>query len=136
VFTNYCHWTLTWARRIQSIPSYSISLRSSLVLSPNLLLGLPSDSPVKVVYVFLTVPMHATCTAYLTLLHLITLIIFGERCKLWSSSLCSLFQSPNILLRKVSHPYKTNDELILLYISNFYVTDRKWVDKKFWRQQQ
>ena len=48
----------------------------------------------------------ATCPAHLNLLDLITLTILGERCKLWSSLLWSLFHSlfssllgPNICLR-------------------------------------
>jgi hypothetical protein len=51
--------------------------------------------------------MHATWLTHLTLLDLITLIIFGEVYKLLSSSACSLLQppatsfllGPNILLR-------------------------------------
>jgi hypothetical protein len=42
VFTRALHWSLSWARSIQSIPSHSISLRSILILSTNLRLGLPS----------------------------------------------------------------------------------------------
>jgi hypothetical protein len=36
------HWSLSWARLIQSIPPHPISLRSILILSTHLRLGLPS----------------------------------------------------------------------------------------------
>jgi hypothetical protein len=42
VFTRARHFSLTWARWIQSTPSHPISLRSSLMLSSHLRLGLPS----------------------------------------------------------------------------------------------
>jgi hypothetical protein len=45
-------------------------------------------------YTFPISPMHATYSAYLILLDLITLLISGEAYKLWSSSLCSLFHPP------------------------------------------
>jgi hypothetical protein len=42
VFTRALNWSLSWARSTHSIPSYSISLRSILILSTNLRLSLPS----------------------------------------------------------------------------------------------
>jgi hypothetical protein len=42
VFTRALHRSLFWARSIQSLPSDPISLRSILILSTHLLLGLPN----------------------------------------------------------------------------------------------
>jgi hypothetical protein len=42
VFTRVLHWSLSWARPMQSVPPYPICLRSILILSPHLRLGLPS----------------------------------------------------------------------------------------------
>jgi hypothetical protein len=42
VFTRALHWSLFRARSIQSIPSLPVSLRSILILSTHLCLGLPS----------------------------------------------------------------------------------------------
>jgi hypothetical protein len=44
VFTRALHWSLSWARSLQSIPSHPISLRSILMLPTHLRLGLPSGS--------------------------------------------------------------------------------------------
>jgi hypothetical protein len=42
VFTRALHWSLFWARSIQPTPSHPVSLRSILILSTHLRLGLPS----------------------------------------------------------------------------------------------
>jgi hypothetical protein len=42
VFTRAIHWSLSWARWIKSIPPHPTSLRSILLLSSHLRLGLPS----------------------------------------------------------------------------------------------
>jgi hypothetical protein len=45
---------------------------------------------------FLIFPLCTTCLAHLIFLDLITLIIFNEESKLWSSSLCSFLHLPAI----------------------------------------
>jgi hypothetical protein len=42
VLTRALHWSLSWARSIQSIPSHPISLRFILILFTHLLISLPS----------------------------------------------------------------------------------------------
>jgi hypothetical protein len=80
-------------------PPLFISLRSILMLSPHIRLGLPSGIfpsgfPTKILHAILIYPIRATSPTHLTFLDLITLIIFGEAYKLCSSSLCSLIQPP------------------------------------------
>jgi hypothetical protein len=84
-------------------------------------------------YAFLVSPMRATCPASLTLLHLITLIILGEKYRLRSFSLRSFLHppvissllGPNTLLNlcfslnmrdQVSHPYKRTGKIRVFYI--------------------
>jgi hypothetical protein len=70
-FTRPCTWSLSWARRIQSTPSYPICLRATLNIS-YLYLSLPSGLflsgfPVQILYAFLISPMHTSCSAHLML---------------------------------------------------------------------
>jgi hypothetical protein len=65
VFTRVLHWSLSWARSIQSISSHPISLSSILILSAHLHLGLysdlfPSGVTTNILYAFLF-PIRATC---------------------------------------------------------------------------
>jgi hypothetical protein len=83
LFTTDRHWSLSWVRWIQSAPSHPISIRSILILTSHLLLGLPngifpSDFQTKICYAFLISHTRATGPPSLILLHLFTIIIFGE----------------------------------------------------------
>jgi len=96
VFTTARHWPLSWASWTQSTPSYPVSLRSILILSCHLRLGIPSGlfpySLLIKMYAYIT-PMRATyppliwsCPAtvcHSTIVHLIRFqaIIIHKRCK-------------------------------------------------------
>ena len=107
-------------------------------------------------YAPLLPPMRATCPAPLILLDLITRMIFAEVYRSLSSSICCFHHSPvtstllglNIPLStlfsntlslhfflnvndQVSHPYKTTDKIIVLYIILFIFLDMKLEDKIF-----
>jgi lysylphosphatidylglycerol synthetase-like protein (DUF2156 family) len=84
VFTGAHHWLLSWAKWIQPTPSQTISLRGILILSSHLHQGLltgffPSWFLINILYAYLISPMRSTCPAHTTVIHLITLITFGER---------------------------------------------------------
>jgi hypothetical protein len=67
---------------MQSTPPHPISLRSILILSSHLRLGISflPDFPPKS-YMHSLLPIRATCPAHLILLDLIILIILGEQYK-------------------------------------------------------
>ena len=159
-FTNARHLSLSWASSIQSVLPHPTSWRSILISSSHLSLGLPSGlfpsgSPTKILYIHLLSSIRATCPAHFILLDSITRKIFGEQYRSLSSSLCSFLHSsvissllgPNILLStllsntlslrsslnvndQVSHPYKTTEKIMVLYILIFKSFDSKLEDKK------
>jgi hypothetical protein len=131
VFTRAILQSPSWARSIQSMPPYPISLRSILILSSYLRLGLPSDlfppcSPVEILHAFLFSSIRATCPAQVILLDLIILIILVEdkaphytvfsnllslhlsSIQIFSSALCSQTPSvhvPPLMSEKMFHTH-------------------------------
>jgi hypothetical protein len=120
-------------RRIQSAP-LNISLRSILILSSHLCLGLwsghiPSGFLIKTLHAFLTSPMHATCPFHLTVLELITLVILGEAYKLCNMNfhpklmnaehLCKQYTMHNVIRSKVL--LKNPDSMAKIFSSAFYI---------------
>jgi hypothetical protein len=66
VFTRALHWYLSWARSIQSVSPHPICLRSILILSTHLCLGIPSihfpsGFPTNILYTFCFAPCYMPC---------------------------------------------------------------------------
>jgi hypothetical protein len=126
----------SWARSRQSISlSHFLKIHFNTTLPPTLSSSKcfsSSGFPSKTLYAHLVTLIGATFRIHFLLLDLVTWKIFGEDCKLWSASFCSLFHCPitwyflgqNILLitlflntvslrssfsvsNHVSHQYKT-----------------------------
>jgi hypothetical protein len=87
-----------WTRRIQSIHSYPVPLRSVLILfsqrSLDLLCLFPLGHLSKFILWFLISPMHDMCPAHFIFLHLLTSIILYKEYTLWNFSVCSSIQLP------------------------------------------
>jgi len=90
VFARVCYWSQFWASRIQSTSSKTIFLMSILISSIYALSlqrgPFPLGYPGYPNFTCISHLFNACCmTAQLIVLDLITLIMFGEEYKLWSS---------------------------------------------------
>jgi hypothetical protein len=53
-------------------------------------------------------PMHATCSAYLIVLDIVTIMFFGEECKLLTSSLCICLHPVMVQISSALHAHSSD----------------------------
>jgi hypothetical protein len=163
IFTRILHLFLFWDEWVHSTPPPA-TLRSIPNSSSHLRLGLQSyfflsGFHTKTLYNFLSYSMRSICPAHFILLDLFCLNIFVDGYKLSVSSLCNFLHSPvtsfhlgqNILLTtlfsdtlnlcsslnsrdQVSHQYKINSRIMVLYILTFTFLDGRREDKTLWTE--
>ena len=96
-------------------PSHFINVRSILIITLHLHLGLPSGHfpsgvPNNILYAILFFLTHATCPTHIILLDFITITTYSEQHKWWSSSLHNFLHShfqpyvPVFLGTLLTHP--------------------------------
>jgi hypothetical protein len=134
-FTRALHWSLFWAKSIQSPPSHSISVRSILILSTYLRLGLPSGLfpsgfPTNILYTFLFSSIRVTCNAHLILPDLIILIILGEEYKVWSFLLCWFLQ-PHITTHIQNRNKRAGAGMQTAVVKNAHMSKKMLTDQLF-----
>ena len=159
VLTSARHLSLSWANSTQSPQPPPTSWKSILILSSHLHLSLPKWSlslrfPHQHLYFSPPYALHAPPISFFSIF--ITRKILVEEYRSLSSSWCSFLHSlvtpsplgSKILLKtlfsntlslryslsmsdQVSHPYKTTDKIIALYIVIFKFLDSKLEGKRF-----
>jgi hypothetical protein len=143
VFKRALHWSLSWARSVQSTPSHPISLRSFLTLPSHLRLGFlsgpfPTGVFTKILFAFLfSSCMPHACTLHtpwlnhsnyiwrrVQVMKLLIIQFSPASCHILPSSVQNIFLSilfsntvslcSSLNVRgKVSHPYKTIGKIIV-----------------------
>jgi len=103
-FTTARHWTLSRAPLIDYTPSHLTYLRHFNIILPSTHRSPKWSlrSATEIVYIFHL--YHPYCMSWQFHPHLMTLIISGEACKLWSSLLCSLLQPPSTSSQVIYSP--------------------------------
>jgi hypothetical protein len=118
VFTSAHHWSISWARCIQSTPSHSISLRSILIVSSNLLRGLPT-----VQQVCINLESHLTAfyikhdTVLPAKIHLDSWYLFSHSLLLWISKIPKIYHRDHQILS--SEPTVNLSSAIHIFIQYF-----------------